>query len=62
MRTFDDHDASEATRALRLAYLVANPVELIHHLEAAVASRSTIDQAGHHSDQRQTTRAGSFRP
>jgi hypothetical protein len=40
MRTLDDHEASEAARALRLAYLLADPVELIHHLEAVLASRS----------------------
>jgi hypothetical protein len=32
-----------------LAYLLADSVELIHHREAALPSRNTIDLAEHHS-------------
>jgi hypothetical protein len=61
MRTLDDHEASEATQALRLAYLLADPVELIHHVEAALTSCSTSTRTEHHSKQRQITQVGSFR-
>jgi GAF domain-containing protein len=37
--------AIEAARALRLAWRLADQVELTHHLEAAMASRTVIDQA-----------------
>lgn len=37
--------AGEATRALRLAWRLADKVELTDHLEAALASRTIIDQA-----------------
>jgi GAF domain-containing protein len=37
--------AAEAARALRLAWRLADQVELTHHLEAALSSRSIIDQA-----------------
>jgi hypothetical protein len=49
MRTLYDHEASEATRALRLACLLADPVELIFHLEAALASCTASTKAEHHS-------------
>jgi GAF domain-containing protein len=37
--------ADEAARALRLAWRLADQVELTHHLQAALASRTIIDQA-----------------
>jgi hypothetical protein len=37
--------AAEATRALRLAWRLADQAELTGHLEAALATRSIIDQA-----------------
>lgn len=37
--------AGEATRALRLAWRLADKVELTGHLEAALSSRTIIDQA-----------------
>ena len=37
--------AEEASRALRLALRLSDQVQLTHHLETAMASRSVIDQA-----------------
>ncbi|MGH3855009.1 MAG: GAF and ANTAR domain-containing protein [Pseudonocardiaceae bacterium] len=37
--------AGEASRALRLAWRLADQVELTHHLETALVSRTIIDQA-----------------
>jgi hypothetical protein len=53
--------AEEAARALRLCLLLAQQAALAEHLEAAMASRSTIDQAlGVIMGQNRTTRDEAF--